>query len=133
MRFRYSRRVATLEQLGSAKYVSLTTFRKDGSPVATPVWVLPDGAGVAIWTETRSYKVKRVRNNPRVTVAACDFRGKVSGETVEGTARIVSDAERDRYAKVLGRKYWVTGILGSLRYRLLGNRDRITVIAIAPA
>ena len=47
-------------------------------------------------------------------------------------ARIVSDAERDRYAKVLGRKYWVAGILGSLRYRLLGQRERITVIAIAP-
>jgi uncharacterized protein len=125
--------MATLEQLGSEKYVLLTTYRKDGSPVATPVWVLPDGAGVAIWTETRSYKVKRVRNDPRVTVAACDIRGKVRGETVEGTARIVSDAERDHFAKVLGRKYWVTGILGSLRYRMLGHRDRITVIAVQPA
>ncbi|WP_250000701.1 PPOX class F420-dependent oxidoreductase [Actinoplanes sp. M2I2] len=125
--------MATLEQLGSEKYVLLTTFRKDGSPVGTPVWVLPDGTGVAIWTESRSYKVKRVRNNPRVTVAACDFRGNVRGETVEGTARIVGDAERDRFAKVLGRKYYVTGILGSLRYRLLGHRDRITVIAVAPA
>nr|WP_221380815.1 PPOX class F420-dependent oxidoreductase [Actinoplanes polyasparticus] len=125
--------MATLEQLGSEKYVLLTTYRKDGSPVATPVWVLPDGAGVAIWTETRSYKVKRVRNDPRVTVAACDIRGKVRGEAVEGTARIVSDAERDHFAKVLGRKYWVTGILGSLRYRMLGHRDRITVIAVQPA
>ncbi|MCY1143810.1 PPOX class F420-dependent oxidoreductase [Actinoplanes sp. Pm04-4] len=124
--------MATLEQLGSAKYVLLTTFRKDGSPVATPVWVLPDGDGVAIWTESRSYKVKRVRNNPRVTVAACDFRGNVRGETVEGTARIASDAERDHYAKVLGRKYWMTGILGSLRYRVMGHRDRITAIAISP-
>ncbi|MCO8276428.1 PPOX class F420-dependent oxidoreductase [Actinoplanes sp. TRM 88003] len=122
----------TLEQLGSEKYVLLTTFRKDGSPVATPVWVLPDGAGVAIWTETRSYKVKRVRKDPRVTVAACDIRGNVRGEAVEGTARIVSDAECDHFAKVLGRKYWVTGILGSLRYRILGHRDRITVIAIKP-
>lgn len=125
--------MTALGQLGSEKYVLLTTFRKDGRAVATPVWVLPAGDGVAIWTESKSYKVKRVRNNPKVTVAPCDIRGNVRGEAVEGRARVVSDAERDRFAGVLGRKYWIAGLAGMLRYRLLGQRDRITVIAIDPA
>jgi uncharacterized protein len=122
----------TLEQLGSEKYVSLTTYRKDGTPVPTAVWVLPAGAGVAVWTVTDTGKVKRVRNNPRVTVAACDVRGNVRGEAVEGRARLGDAAERDHFAGVLGRKYKVLGILGTLRYRLPGQRHRITVIVIDP-
>ncbi|MBL7260678.1 PPOX class F420-dependent oxidoreductase [Paractinoplanes lichenicola] len=122
----------TLEQLGSEKYVSLTTYRKDGTPVPTAVWVLPAGAGVAIWTVTDTWKVKRARNNPKVTVAACDVRGNVRGEAVEGRARIGDAAERDHFAGVLGRKYRMLGILGTLRYKLLGQRDRITVIVVDP-
>ncbi len=124
----------TLEQLGSEKYASLTTFRKDGSAVPTPVWVLPAGAGVAVWTVSDSWKVKRVRNNPRVTVTACDIRGNVRGEAVEGRARIADAAERDRFAGVLARKYKLLGLFGTLRYRLLpGQRKRITVIVVDPA
>ena len=124
--------MATLEQLGSAKYVLLTTFRKDGSPVGTPVWVLPDGEGVAIWTESRSYKCKRVRNNPRVTVAACDFRGNVRGETVEGRARIATDAERDHYAKVLGRKYWVRHGNRWVQARITAIEHRLDIHTLQP-
>jgi PPOX class probable F420-dependent enzyme len=124
----------TLEQLGSEKYGSLTTFRKDGRGVATPVWVLPAGTGLAVWTVTDSWKVKRVRNNPRVTVAACDVRGNVRGEAVEGRARIADDAERDRFAGVLSRKYKLLGLFGTLRYRLMpGQRKRITVLIVDPA
>ncbi|MBU2670103.1 PPOX class F420-dependent oxidoreductase [Actinoplanes bogorensis] len=123
----------TLEQLGSEKYVSLTTYRKDGTPVPTAVWVLPAGDGVAIWTVTDTWKVKRARNNPHVTVAACDVRGNVRGEAVDGRARIGTPAERDHFAGVLGRKYRMLGIFGTLRYRLLGQRDRITVIVVDPA
>jgi len=125
----------TLEQISSEKYASLTTFRKDGRPVATPVWVLPAGEGAAIWTTSDSWKVKRVRNNPRVTLTACDVRGKVRGEAVEGKARIAGDAERDHFAGVLARKYWITGVFGTLRYRLMGRRqrERITVIVVDPA
>ncbi len=124
----------TLEQLGSDKYASLTTFRKDGTPVATAVWVLPAGNGLAVWTVTDTWKVKRVRKNPRVTVTACDVRGNVRGETVEGRARIGDDAERDHFAGVLAKKYKMMGLFGTLRYRLIpGQRDRITVIVVEPA
>jgi len=122
----------TLEQIGSEKYASLTTFRKDGRPVATPVWILPAGRGVAVWTESDSWKVKRVRNNPKVTVTACDIRGNVRGDAVEGRARIGDDAERDHFARELGKKYKMLGLVGMLRYRFLGHRDRITVIIVEP-
>ncbi|GAA0485310.1 hypothetical protein Ade02nite_08770 [Paractinoplanes deccanensis] len=123
----------SLQEIGSAKYASLTTFRKDGRGVATPLWVLPAGSGVAFWTTTDSWKVKRVRNNPHVTVAPCDFRGNLQGPTVEGRARIADDAERDHFAKVLGRKYWLTGRFGVIRYRLSRRPARITVIVVDPA
>lgn len=124
----------TLEQLSSEKYTSLTTFRKDGSPVATPVWVLPAGDGAAVWTVSDSWKVKRVRNNPRVTLAACDVRGNVRGEAVEGRARIGDHAERDHFAGALARKYKMLGVFGTLRYRLgKRQRERITVIIVDPA
>ena len=125
----------TLEQISSEKYASLTTFRKDGTPVATPVWVLPAAGGAAVWTVSDSWKVKRVRNNPRVTVAACDVRGNLRGDAVEGRARLGDEAERDHFAGVLARKYKMLGVFGTLRYRLLGKRqrERITVIIVEPA
>lgn len=126
------RRMPTLEKIGSERYASLTTFRKDGTPVATPLWVLPAGNGVAFWTTTDSWKVKRVRKNPQVTVQACDLRGRVSGEVVGGTARIGTDEDREHFAKVLGRKYWITGRFGLMRYRMSRNPGRITVIIVDP-
>jgi PPOX class probable F420-dependent enzyme len=111
--------MATLEQLGAEKYVLLTTFRRDGRAVATPLWVVPDGSGLAFWTPDGTGKVKRIRNSGRVTVAACDVRGNVRGETIEATARIGDTADRRRVGAGLKRKY---GILG--RLTLLGSKLR---------
>ena len=109
----------TLQQLGSEKYVLLTTFRRDGRAVATPLWVVPDGAGLAFWTPKDTGKLKRIRNSGRVTVAACDIRGNTKGEAVEATARIGDEADRVRVGAALQRKYGVTG-----RLTLLGSRIR---------
>ena len=77
---------AALGILGRSKYISLTTFRKNGTPVATPVWVVRDGDSLRVITGAESSKAKRVRNNPAVTVAPCDMRGKAKGAAVAGTA-----------------------------------------------
>jgi PPOX class probable F420-dependent enzyme len=113
--------MATLEQLGAEKYVLLTTFRKDGRAVSTPIWVMPDGAGqIAFWTVKASGKVKRIRNSGRVTVQACDLRGNnAHGDVVEGEARFGDRDDRTRVAAALARKY---GILG--RLSLIGSRIR---------
>jgi len=111
--------MASLEQLGSEKYVLLTTFRRDGRAVATPLWVVPDSAGLAFWTPKDTGKVKRIRNGARVTVAACDMRGNQHGEPLEAQARIGEPADRLRVGAALAAKY---GLLG--RLTLVGSRLR---------
>ena len=111
--------MATLEQLGAEKYVLLTTFRRDGRAVPTPLWVVPDGAGLAFWTPDGTGKVKRIRNSGRVTVAACDVRGNVRGEAIEAQARIGDHADRRRIGQSLKRKY---GLMG--RLTMLGSKLR---------
>jgi PPOX class probable F420-dependent enzyme len=80
-----------IERLAAGSYVSLTTFKKDGTGVATPVWVSRDGVRLVVWTEATSGKVKRIRNGGRVLLAPCDARGGLQGTQIEGTARIVED------------------------------------------
>ena len=82
-----------IEKLARSKYVSLTTFRRDGTPVATPVWVARQGDELVVYTARSSGKVKRLRNDDRVLLAPCDMRGRVTGDVVEGTARLQDDAE----------------------------------------
>lgn len=97
-----------LAQLDREKYVSLTTFRRDGTPVATPVWLAVDGDHILVITDAGTGKAKRIRNNPAVTVAPCDGRGKVKGPARSGRARLVDDDEgRRRINDLLGRKYGV--------------------------
>lgn len=86
--------------LAGSTYVSFTTFRNDGSPKATPVWIVDLGDGtVGFTTASSSWKVKRLAGNPNVRLQPSDARGKpVDGtEPVEGTATVVvggSDFER---------------------------------------
>ncbi|MEU3774932.1 PPOX class F420-dependent oxidoreductase [Streptomyces sp. NPDC032472] len=96
-----------LEELGRSPYVSLTTFRKDGTPVATPVWAVVEGGELYVWTRSDAWKVKRIRNNGRVTLAACDVRGRVEegAAVLEGRARLLDEAGLKRVRRLLGRKY----------------------------
>ena len=80
-----------MASLPRSEYVSLTTFRRTGVPVATPVWAAPDGDALVVWTRADSGKVKRLRHTARVTVAPCDVRGRVRGPAVEGVADFVPD------------------------------------------
>ncbi len=103
--------------LSSQQYVSLTTYRKDGTPVATPVWVVGYENDVAIWTNAKSGKVKRMRRNPTVTLAPCTVRGRVTGEPVAGRARLLSTEDNARVQALIRRKYWLTGWLVTWRAR----------------
>lgn len=97
------------KRVSEAKYVLLTTFRKDGTPVATPLWAAPDGDKLLMWTVTDSYKVKRIKRNPSVTVAACDARGNPKGEPVAAVAEILDAPGTDHARDAIARRY---GILG---------------------
>ena len=94
------------------KYVSLVTFRRDGRAVATPVWFAAMGEEFGVITETNVGKVKRIRNNPRVTVQVCDYSGKVvpAGDpkahpVLNATARLVTGDEAVQVRKAIAKKY----------------------------
>jgi uncharacterized protein len=91
--------------LPHSTYVSLTTFRRTGQPVPTPVWAAPDGEDLVVWTRADSGKVKRLRHTARVTVAPCDVRGRARGPAVEATARFVDRADRPQALAALRRAY----------------------------
>jgi PPOX class probable F420-dependent enzyme len=77
--------------LSDGRCISLTTFKRDGTAVATPVWVVRDGGRVLVRTGATTWKVKRLRGDPRVLAAPCDGRGRLKGPQVEGTGRIVKE------------------------------------------
>ncbi|MDA0179142.1 PPOX class F420-dependent oxidoreductase [Solirubrobacter phytolaccae] len=87
-----------LRDLADESFVSLTTFRRTGEGVPTTVWVAadPDGDGLVVMTIDGSGKVKRVRNDPRVTLRPCGRLGNVDDDaaTVEATARVGAFTER---------------------------------------
>lgn len=96
-------------QLDDAKYISFITYKKDGTAVPTPVWVVPFEGGYAFTTEVTSYKVKRVRNNPAAAAVACSMRGKVRPDATEyqGTAEVLDEATAARVDRLIKRKYWL--------------------------
>lgn len=109
-----------LDRLSRSNYVLVTTFRRDGTPVPTPVWVARDGNELIIWTQTKAGKVKRIRNNPRVELSECDARGRPRGTPVTGTARILDTEGTERGRQALKKKYGLTGrvVIGaSKRFR----------------
>jgi len=109
-----------LDVLMSSKYLRLTTFRRDGRPVATPVWMVRDGEALLVTTTTTTGKVKRLRHTPRVLLAPCDRRGLVAeGMTdVEGTGEVLTDeASLSRLDQLLRRRY-------GLLYRMIAWMPR---------
>ncbi|GAB08429.1 hypothetical protein GOARA_011_00450 [Gordonia araii NBRC 100433] len=102
----------TFDDVARSQYVSLTTFTKDGRPKPTAVWIAPspadDGAAWVI-SESSAWKVKRIRNTPRVTIAACDVRGKVKGEPVEAVARLLDPAQNNDVYGAINRRYGLIG------------------------
>ena len=127
-----------MTSLPSSTYVSLTTFRRTGVPVSTPVWAAADGDSLVVWTRPDSGKVKRLRHTARVTVAPCTFRGRVEGPAVDGDAGFVSHAEWPGALAALRRAYGLQFQLGYVTSRVLQrlsrrDTDRNEILRIRPA
>lgn len=101
--------------LDAAKYVSFVTYKKDGSPVATPVWVVPYDGGYAFTTDPTAYKVRRIKNDARATLTECNSRGKVvEGATTHiGSAVLLDEKQSEEVSRLIARKY-------SIGVKLLG-------------
>jgi len=125
----------TFTNLHKASYMSLTTFRKSGEPVASPVWFAQDGSTLYLFTFPGAGKLKRIRHTPRVTVAPCTLGGKVTGPTSEGKAQILTKEEEQAHADhSLARKYGLTWRLynGSMEiWRIIRRRPKVESVYVA--
>jgi PPOX class probable F420-dependent enzyme len=99
-------------EIARSKYVSLTTFRKDGTGVATPVWLVMDGDEMVIVSDADAGKVKRIRRDGRVTVTVCGIRGQIApgAPSAEGRARLLDADGTDAARKLLARRYLMSRV-----------------------
>jgi PPOX class probable F420-dependent enzyme len=87
------------------KYLSITSFRRDGTGKATPVWFVQEDGRLLVETDAGSYKVKRIRRNPQVLVATCTATGRLRGTQMRARAELLPDAETARVERLMARKY----------------------------
>lgn len=106
---------AAIAAVHDEKCISLITFKRDGSRVATPIWLNVINDRIYVTTESTSWKLKRVTNNPRVEFAACTQRGKVTGPVFTGTARVLSKSEIDPVLAAKKRRYFLFRIIQLFR------------------
>ena len=117
-----------MTQFERQRYITLETFKRDGQGVKTAVWFVEYSGKLYIWTPATSGKAKRIRNNPKVSVAPSSAGGKPKGKWLEAIARVLNSPESSHSAELIRRKYgfqfWLVN--------LLHGRDRI-IIEIEPA
>jgi PPOX class probable F420-dependent enzyme len=103
----------TFDQLAAERYISLATFRRNGNAIPTPIWVAAADGKLYAVTNGTSVKMKRLRANDRIRLAACDARGNVRGEWVDGHGRKVEDPAIMQLAqRALEKKYgWQVSVL----------------------
>ena len=96
-------------ELAKSQYILLTTFTKDGRPKPTPVWAAPNGDRLLVITGEMSWKVRRIRNTPRVTLAVCDIRGNPKSDAIEATATILDSSQTGLVYDAIGNEYGIVG------------------------
>ncbi|HET7740174.1 MAG TPA: PPOX class F420-dependent oxidoreductase, partial [Mycobacterium sp.] len=111
----------TFSDVAKAEYILLTTFTKDGRPKPTAIWAVPSGDGLVAITQEQSWKVKRIRNTPRVTIAECDRGGKPKGEAVEAVASILDKSANDATYSALSKRYGLIGTVFTIFSKLRGG------------
>ena len=92
-------------------YLSLTTFKRDGTGVATPVWFVAEAGKLLVVTDADSHKVRRIHRNPAVTVAECTARGRLRSSPVPARAQILPCHQAPRARQLMARKYWLDRIV----------------------
>lgn len=120
----------TFADIAKSEYILLTTFTKDGRPKPTAIWAAPDGDRLIAITQETSWKVKRIRNTPRVTIATCDRRGNASGEAVEAVAAILDKSANGATYDAIGKRYGVLGKTFNVFSKLRGGMTKNVTIEL---
>jgi PPOX class probable F420-dependent enzyme len=95
----------------TAQYVALTTFRRDGTAVTTPVWAAAEGTSLYLFTNAAAGKVKRLRNGSRAAVAPCTATGTITGAALPAEAFLLSDDQMSKVWSLLVKKYGIAARL----------------------
>ncbi|TQS41348.1 PPOX class F420-dependent oxidoreductase [Cryptosporangium phraense] len=124
--------MSVADEIGRGRYVSLTTYKKDGTPVATPVWHAYVDGVVYVISEASAWKVKRIRNNPAVQLTVCGIRGRIAPDapTASGTAQLLDESEEPRVRRYIAKKYWMSRIANTATAVFRIKRPPVTCIAI---
>ena len=118
----------TFAEVAKSEYILLTTFTKDGRPKPTAIWAAPDSDRLLVITQEKSWKVKRIRNTPRVTIAPCDRAGKPKGEAVEAVATILDKSANGATYDAIGKRYGLLGKTFGVFSKLRGGlKNNVTV------
>lgn len=123
---------ATFADVAKSEYILLTTFTKDGRAKPTPIWAVPEGDGLIAITQEQSWKVKRILNTPRVTIAPCDMRGNPKGEAVEAVASILDKSANGATYAAIGKRYGLLGKTFNVFSKLRGGMNKNVTIEIKP-
>lgn len=123
----------TFAQIAKSDYLLLTTFTKDGRPKPTPVWAAADGDRLLVITQESSWKVKRIRNTPRVTLAVCDLRGRPKGEAIEAVAAVLDKSHNGAVYAAIGKRYKLIGPAFNFFSKLRGGMRTNVGLALTPA
>ncbi|OBH41242.1 PPOX class F420-dependent enzyme [Mycobacterium intracellulare] len=113
----------TFADLAKAQYILLTTFTKDGRAKPTPIWAAVDKDRLLVITQEKSWKVKRIRNTPRVTLATCTMNGRPTSEAVEGTAVILDKSHTAAVYDAIGKRYGIVGKVFNFFSKLRGGME----------
>lgn len=121
----------TFADIAKSEYILLTTFTKDGRAKPTAIWAAPtDGGRLVVITQGDSWKVKRIRNTARVTIAECDRRGNPKGEAVEARAAILDKSSNGATYDAIGKRYGLLGKTFNLFSKLRGGMDKNVTIEL---
>jgi uncharacterized protein len=123
---------ATFPDLAKAQCIALTTFRKSGKAVTTPVMFAQRGEVIYVGTRADAGKLKRLRSSARVRLAPCDYGGKITGAVCEGSARILASPEEQAAASdALAKKFGFMLPLTRNAWRLLHRMPKAEEVYIA--
>ena len=110
-----------LDQFLDQKYINLETYKKDGTPVRTPVWFVIDKDLIYVITRDSTGKVKRLKNNEYVRIVSCSFKGEPKNEWVKGKTEMITGEEADKAIKLRKKKYGMFARLSGIFTSQKGN------------
>ena len=110
-----------LDQFLDQKYINLETYKKDGTPVRTPVWFVIDNDLIYVITRDSTGKVKRLRNNQDVRIVLCSFKGEPKSEWIKGKAENITGDEANRVINLRKKKYGMFARLSGIFTSQKGN------------